>query len=513
MKAKKVLSVILATVTVLSLVACGNAAPEVTEPAAEELPAPVEQTFLEGASIDFEDGNFAFATEASVLKGGDASALSVEDVNGSKVLRTTHSELEEGVEPEKNVYIGFDLNALLGDKIVDVNTIQFSIGVDGDFNAISGKLLTYTGDDLKETSLGDYSVYLETANPKTVSFDIVEPFIAGANNYIIISKDSDAAPEFSEMFIDNIGFFDADGNLIEADSSIEIASSSPLAAKAEEGVQVFHYEGGYTGDWTQTAVVPYEALENATENTKIIVDFVCSEPDHEPYCIAPISKDKWTKYLPEKFVNLVGYEADGSDAPEDADYYFKNDGVFSINNTDCTRMEFVISPSIISSLNKEGGLAFMVNGVKITAVTIADEDYEAIDGVEFAFNNAYPDDWALTEVADASAFEGKTEDTEIIVKMECMDGFEYYCIAPCTPDWKKVDTGYYVGQDMYADGEELPEGTTYHLKPDGVFGVDDTTTKTIKFTFTADGMSDIAAKGGLTFQVYGVTVSKVYVCN
>ena len=147
-KIKRGAAVILASAMALSLAACGNddkddattqakatesatsdattAAPT-TEAGTTEAPAPAKAD----ASIDFEDGNFAFT---AIKTGADKSNLSVADFAGSKALKA------ENVDG-KNMFVAINVDALLGDNVANLASIQMDIGTesaDGQFYSSSG---------------------------------------------------------------------------------------------------------------------------------------------------------------------------------------------------------------------------------------------------------------------------------------------------------------------------------------------------------------------------------------
>ncbi len=148
MRKTKLLACIIAGALAVSLTACGNSsssssqnesksgtqaetkAPEEATTAGTQTPEKVE------ASLDFEDGKFAFT--APYLKAADASEveLAIADFNGSKALQITN---KGGKAP----YVGIDVASLLGAKIADVKKVQMDIGVsypDGTFSAIQGHM-------------------------------------------------------------------------------------------------------------------------------------------------------------------------------------------------------------------------------------------------------------------------------------------------------------------------------------------------------------------------------------
>ncbi len=237
MRKTKLLACIIAGALAVSLTACGNSsssssqnesksgtqaetkAPEEATTAGTQTPEKVE------ASLDFEDGKFAFT--APYLKAADASEveLAIADFNGSKALQITN---KGGKAP----YVGIDVASLLGAKIADVKKVQMDIGVsypDGTFSAIQGRAYTWTGADLTETEYG-WSVYLENKNPVRATFDISKvPFTADSKNIMIIGLNLGSSVDSAKavtgtLYIDNIAFYDGDNKLIEADSAAEFVA-------------------------------------------------------------------------------------------------------------------------------------------------------------------------------------------------------------------------------------------------------------------------------------------------
>ena len=145
MKAKKVLALCVAAAMAMSPAGFGNqdagsdnvsqetvqqsseSTPESSSEAApESSEAPVEAPAEAGpASIDFEDELFGFIGNNTSVAGGlgDASGYGVVDYNGSKAL--------EAVPDGKGLGIGFQIDALLGDKVSQVKTVELTIGAKG----------------------------------------------------------------------------------------------------------------------------------------------------------------------------------------------------------------------------------------------------------------------------------------------------------------------------------------------------------------------------------------------
>ncbi len=237
MRKTKLLACIIAGALAVSLTACGNSSSSSSQDASKsgtqaETKAPEEPTTAGTqtpekveASLDFEDGKFAFT--APYLKAADATEieLAVADFNGSKALQITN---KGGKAP----YVGIDVASLLGSKIADVKKVQMDIGVsypDGTFSAIQGRAFTWTGADLTETEYG-WSVYLENKNPVRATFDISEvPFTADSKNIMIIGLNLGSSVDSAKavtgtLYIDNIAFYDGDSKLIEADSAAEFVA-------------------------------------------------------------------------------------------------------------------------------------------------------------------------------------------------------------------------------------------------------------------------------------------------
>ncbi len=250
MKTKKRITLSLAAAMAMSVVACGgkgtdnakdtnatvqaNTETSVAEstPTAETTPAkttPVANTQTAApvgeVSIDFEDGVYGFVgVDKSVNPVGDDSTLSIADFGGSKALKVESNG--------KIPYVGIQVDALLGDKAANVKTVEMSLGIenpDGEFNAVSGKIYAFLGAE-NERKDGDWSVYLETANPKTAVYAVPDEMSFGEGNYMVVSletdngKDAGATPAI--LYIDNIAFKDASGNVIAADTTAEYVSTA-----------------------------------------------------------------------------------------------------------------------------------------------------------------------------------------------------------------------------------------------------------------------------------------------
>lgn len=230
MKAKKLLALVLCAVMLLSLAACneGSSDGTTTAPTTSTPPAtnPTDPPAPKGpASVDFEDGSMSFAAVYTDKVYCDNSTIEVVDYKGSKALKVTNGS---GQQP----HVAFDVTSLLGENASKVASIEVSIGLehsDGEFYAASGTIITWTGENAAERTHA-WSVYLKNKNPKVcaVTLDTAggEVFSAETPNIFMVRLIDDNFSEATEgaqhavFYIDDIRFLDADGNLLEADSSV-----------------------------------------------------------------------------------------------------------------------------------------------------------------------------------------------------------------------------------------------------------------------------------------------------
>ncbi len=227
MKAKKLLAMILALVLVISMAACGAEKPQETTAAPTVAPteatAPVEAA---APSVDFEDGNIGFVALYEGMANSDASVIELVDYNGSKALKVTNGS---GKVP----YVAIDVWSLLGENAANVASIEMTMGIenpDGKFYACSGDLMLWNTKELSKTKTG-WSVYMENKNPKVATFDLKDQvFSADVAPIMVISLSTDngatAGVAPANLFIDDIRFLDAAGNVIAADTTVAFAAPS-----------------------------------------------------------------------------------------------------------------------------------------------------------------------------------------------------------------------------------------------------------------------------------------------
>lgn len=182
--------------------------------------------------VDFADGNYAFAGVDTAAGNSDKSELSVVEYNGGYALR---------VDVKAKVpYVALNVEGMLGENFAKLAKMTFDIGVelgaDGKFYAASGNVYAFNGVDLTKSAYA-WSVYLKTKNPKTASVTFSAPFTAGQGEYIMITKEADAYSESGkfpgeeprDIYITNLTFYDADGNILPVDTSAVYVSANTEA--------------------------------------------------------------------------------------------------------------------------------------------------------------------------------------------------------------------------------------------------------------------------------------------
>lgn len=249
--------------------------------------------------IDFEDGVYAFLGMDLSAGNADASVLGLVDYNGSKALKVDVQK--------KTPYIAFNLDGLLGENIVKVHTITMDAGIDpgdGKFYACSGRIYAYSGGELTE-SYDEWAVYMENKNPKTITatLDAGEEFIAGAGNFIVLSKETDnyatkTGGKPVSMYLDNIRFLDADGNAlpvdtqavyVSPDTGIDLSNLGLLTGPAAfEGFQKS------AGAWAQDGLdMPQNIIDALVPGSAVQIEFTSETGDM--WIVMPDAKAGWMR--------------------------------------------------------------------------------------------------------------------------------------------------------------------------------------------------------------------------
>ena len=508
MKKRRIFAVVMAAVMTLSMVACGEkqtgneptptTAPTATTapteaPEATATPVPTEAPVQE-ASIDFEDGNFGFVMMKTKPRRADSSVLSLASYNGSNAL---YVENAGGAE----MYVGFDIDAILGDKVTEVRSISMTLGTehsDGKFASTAGYLDIYTGEALTETRLEGWSVYMAKKNPKTVTFTLPADvaFTAGNDNYICLNKLEDNGNVLSSLYIDDIRFFDANGNVIKGDTTVVMEAPNGFLKVVEEeepasasDVKVTLDEA-YMGDWGLTTAIPADAFATFTNGVKVTYKFEL-QSGYDYYLFAP--KDAAWGAIAD--CGLTAKTA----AEEGDKYHLQSDGFIVIDDWTNNELTLTLSADAVAAVVAAGGLAGQTYGVTTFQATLSDPSAGMMTE-KVALDEAYMGDWGLTTAIPAdvlSKFAGT--DVTVTFKFELQSGYDYYLFAPKDAAWGAIAD---CGLTVKAAAEE---GDKYHLQSDGFIVIDDWTNNELVLNIKAADLDAIIAAGGLAGQTYGVT--------
>ena len=244
-------------------------------------------------ALDFEDGVYAFLGVSAVKPNADAATtLEVVDYNGSKALR---------VAAQGTPYVALNIEGLAGEKLADVAAVSFDIGVDkaadGKFYAVSGVVYSYTGENADENK-ADWSVYMEKKNPRNVKIQFKAPFVAGAGNYIMISREDQAGGEPATFYLDNIQLLDAEGNAIALDptavyvaESAERDMSNLVALTNAVEFPDFHKSAGA---WAQDGLeMPQEIIDALVPGSVVEVEYASA--DGSMWIVMPWATAGWMR--------------------------------------------------------------------------------------------------------------------------------------------------------------------------------------------------------------------------
>ena len=198
------------------------------------------------AAVDFEDGNYSFAT-VKTDDGGDLSVLSVEEFNGSKQLKVDVQDCS--LLPK----ILFNMNEIVGtDNLSDVNKIEMDVtfaskdGVTAP-GWIGGALGTAGADDTPAWDQTDFEGG-EYENPVSEPITIERKFLLPSKKFVSGTEGSNAqlmrwgteVPYY--MYVDNIRVLDKDGNEMAlfpdaAPAAEEAPAEAPAEAPVEEAAE------------------------------------------------------------------------------------------------------------------------------------------------------------------------------------------------------------------------------------------------------------------------------------
>ena len=467
MKAKKILALSLAATMTFGLAGCGSSGDttatdgdvaqteEATE-TTEEAEQPAEETEEASgeASIDFEDGVFGFAgIDKTVNSAGDDSVLSVEDYNGSKALKVTR-------QAAKAAFVGFQADALLGDSLKDVASVELTIGTenpDGTFGACSGNIYAFVGADNTKTN-NPWSVYLEDGNPKQATIAISDTMVEG--NYIVVSLETDTAADKgatpANFYIDNIAFKDADGNVLSVDTSAEYVSAdtgvdrSNLCALKD----AVEFEGfAVSGDgWSQAGVAMTDEIKAALVPGSV-VEISYSSENGDMWIVMNEAEAGWMR---------VGQgDADGSGS----------DSAFINNSKNIAQITYEQIAALCgddvsawgSTMQCEASGAWEVYSVKVGAKA---PSYALADAVEFEGFAVSGDGWAQAGVAMTDEIKAALVPGSVVeITYSSENGDIWIVMNEAEAGWMRVgqgdadgsgsDSGIFDGSKCYITYEQI----------------------------------------------------------
>jgi len=175
----------------------------------------------QGEGIDFANGNIDFlALYTTPVDASPDTAMELVEYGEGMAVKITSAG-------DAAPYVVIDASSLLGDKVADLLTMQVMIATEhpsGDFYAVSGEILVFSGPDREETK-SPWSVFLATKNPNPAKVTLdtdAKRFVPGAHNFFILNKKVDngfsSTKEPTLMYLLSIEFLDGDGNALPVDA-------------------------------------------------------------------------------------------------------------------------------------------------------------------------------------------------------------------------------------------------------------------------------------------------------
>jgi len=253
-------------------------------------------------SLDFEDGNSGFVAVYDGMANSAAATVEIASYNGSNALKITNGN---GKVP----YIAFDVFSLLGEKAADVATVEMSMGTenpDGKFYACSGEMKTWVDGGLSKIARA-WSVYMEKKNPKLAVFEMGDEAFSAESPLMIVSLtvDNGAAKGATPavLYIDDVRFLDAEGNVIAADSSASFAAPEGFGGDVDmtnlqylgaDAVELEGMAGKAAAAWAQDGVDMTEEFLAALVPGAVIEISYASETG-DMWIVLPDAAAGWTR--------------------------------------------------------------------------------------------------------------------------------------------------------------------------------------------------------------------------
>lgn len=306
-KAKRLCAVLLASIMAFAIMGCKSKTEDTsknTEPTEavnqdENVSTQTEETSY---SIDFSDGNAGFISAYQKPANAAEVELSVVDYNGDKALKIVNTN-------EKTPYIGIDVSSLCKEKTKDIASIEMTMGIsyaDGSFQACSGNVMTWTGSDLAESKY-PWSVYLESKNPKLATVTLGDAkFVNDADNIMLITLETDTGRDTGHgaatLYISDISFLDASGNVIAVDTSTAFAGpatfqntdkdmSNLVYLKDESAIEGFAVKGDA---WAQAGIpITEDILNKLVPGAVLEIEFASESGDL--WMVVTDAPNGWTR--------------------------------------------------------------------------------------------------------------------------------------------------------------------------------------------------------------------------
>lgn len=253
-------------------------------------------------SITFDDGKFDFVKLYDGRANADASKLEIVESYGNKALKISNGS---GKVP----YVAFDVWSLLGENAANVASVEMLIGIenpDGKFYACSGSLILWDTSKLSSTT-HDWSVYLENKNPKTAIFKLNDgEAISETNSIVVLTLSTDngatAGAANANMYIYNVTFKDASGNILAADSSATFTDPDGFGGSKDmsnlkylkDTVSLDGMAGITGGAWGQNGVeMTEEFLAALVPGSVVEIEFTSTTGDM--WVVMPDSAAGWMR--------------------------------------------------------------------------------------------------------------------------------------------------------------------------------------------------------------------------
>ncbi len=316
---KRFLALIMAVVLVFSLAACGNKPTATNDPTPTNKPTPSPTTapatptpveLPKDGSLTFEDGKMDFVKLYMKHAVSDASTVEIVDFNGSKALKITKAA------ENKKSFVAFDVLSLLGDNAAKVAKVTMTIGTeyaDGSFSATEGYVYFWTDKSVSNMKKAPWSVFVKSKNPKVAEFKLPSGVQFGKEVPVFIFQmntdlGSDNGHGAATIYLDNVSFFDADGNLIKP-ASTEVAFASPDGFEDTAVdrsnlltlTNVVEFKGFQTsGDkWKQAGFdMPQEVLDALVPGSVIEIAYGTKEggdTDGDIWLVLPNAANGWSR--------------------------------------------------------------------------------------------------------------------------------------------------------------------------------------------------------------------------